>query len=84
MAIEREVDEAQSIQDASVKDKRKDNQSLSSCSRKKHKTSTLRGFQGQGRSYQGQGQVKATSQPGQRTCFYCHQPRYMRRDCLQR
>ena len=35
MAIEREVDDAQSIRDASVSDKRKENQSFSSNSRKK-------------------------------------------------
>ena len=35
MAIEREVDDTQSIRDASVSDKRKENQSFSSNSRKK-------------------------------------------------
>ena len=46
MAIEREVDDARSIQDASVKDKRKESQLSSSSSGKKHTTSTSQGFQG--------------------------------------
>ena len=40
MAIEREVDDAQSIRDASASDKRKESQLSSSSSRKKHRTST--------------------------------------------
>ena len=48
MAIEREVNEAKSIQDAGASDKRKENQSSSSISGKKQRTSTLRGFQRQG------------------------------------
>ena len=57
MAIEREVDDAQNIQDMGVvKDKRKESQPSSSSSRKKQKTSTPQGFQGQGCDYQGQGQ----------------------------
>ena len=40
MAIEREVDDAQSIRDAGVKDKRKESQPSSSSSRKKQRTST--------------------------------------------
>ena len=81
MAIEREVEEARSIRDADVKDKRKESQPCSSSSGKKKRTSTLQGFQGQGLGYQGQGQgqssqdgrhFRALSQPGQRTCFYCH------------
>ena len=55
MAIEREVDNARNIRDASVKDKRIKNQPSSFGSRKKQKTSTPQRFQGQGRSYQGQG-----------------------------
>ena len=45
MAIEREVEDARSIWDASASDKRKKNQSSSS-SRNKQRTSTPRGFQG--------------------------------------
>ena len=46
MAIEREVDDARSIQDAGVKDKRRESQPSSSSSGKKQRTSTLQGFQG--------------------------------------
>ena len=55
MAIEREVDDARSIRDAGVKDKRKESQLSSSSSGKKQRTSTPQGFQGQGRGHQGQG-----------------------------
>ena len=55
MAIEREVDDAWNIRDAGVvKDKRKESQPASSSLRKKQKTSTPQGFQGQGLGYQGQ------------------------------
>ena len=47
LAIEREVDDTQSIQDMGASAKRKENQSSSS-SRKKHKTFALHGSQGQG------------------------------------
>ena len=53
-AIEREIDDTQSIQAMGVSAKRKENQSSSS-SRKKQKTSASYGFQGWGRGYQGQG-----------------------------
>ena len=91
MAIEREVDDAQSIRDAAVKDKRKESQPSSSSSRKKQRTATPQGFQ-RGCDYQGQGQgqssqdgrhFRAPSQPGQRTCFYCYQLGHMKRDCPQ-
>ena len=52
MAIEREIDDARSIRDTGASDKRKEGQSSSS-SRKKHKASGSRGFQGQGHGYQG-------------------------------
>ena len=45
MAIEKEIDDAKSIRDASDSGKRKEDQPSSS-SRKKQKTSILRGFQG--------------------------------------
>ena len=44
MAIEREVDDARSIWDAGVKDKRKESQPSSSSSGKKQRTSALQGF----------------------------------------
>ena len=46
MAIEREVDDSKNIQEACVKDKKKESQPLSSSSRKKQRTSTPQGFQG--------------------------------------
>ena len=55
MVIKREVDNARSIRHASVKDKRMESQPSSSSSRKKQRTSTPQGFQGQDRDYQGQG-----------------------------
>ena len=53
MTIEREVDDARSIRDAGVKDKRKESQPSSSISGKKQRTFAPQGFQGQGRNYQG-------------------------------
>ena len=44
MTIEREVDDARNIQDAGVKDKRRESQPSSSSSRKKLRTSTPQGF----------------------------------------
>ena len=44
MAIEREVDNAQNIQDTSVKDKRRENQPSSSSLGKKQMSSTPQGF----------------------------------------
>ena len=44
----------------------------SSSSGKKPKASSSPGFQGQGRDHHGQGQVKASSQAGQTTCYFCH------------
>ena len=79
MAIERETDDARSIHDAGVSDKKRENQSSSS-SGKKQRTSASLGFQGQGRGYQSQGQVGASSQMGQMTCYHCYQPGHMRRD----
>ena len=73
MAIKREVDEARSIRDAGVKDKMRESQPSSFSSRKKQRTSTLQGFQGQGYGYQGQCQGQSSqggrdfrdpSQPG--------------------
>ena len=50
MAIWREIDDAQSIQDTGASDKRKEGQPSSS-SGKKLKASSSRGFQGQDRDY---------------------------------
>ena len=54
MAIEREIDDVRSIRDAGESEKKRENQS-SYNSKKKQRTSASRGFQGQGRRYQGQG-----------------------------
>ena len=51
MAIEREVDDARSIWDAGVKDKRNESQPSSSRLGKMQSTSTPQGFQGQGHDY---------------------------------
>ena len=51
MAIERKVDDAWNIWDAGVKDKRRESQPSFSSLRKKQRTSTLQGFQGQGHGY---------------------------------
>ena len=63
MAIEREIEDVQSIRDTVARDKRKEGQPSSS-SGKKHKTFIPRGFQGQGHGYPGQGRVGASSQTG--------------------
>ena len=60
MAIKREVDDAQRIWDVGASDKRKESQLSSSCSGKKQRTSTPRGFQGQGCNYQGQCQDRSS------------------------
>ena len=80
MAIERGIEDA-SIRDAGASGKRKEDQPSFSIG-KKPKTSIPREFQGRGRDYQSQGQTKASSQKGPMTCFHCHQPVHVRRDCL--
>ena len=60
MAIEKEVDDAQNIRDAGVKDKRNESQPSFPSLGKKQKTSTLQGFQGQGRGYQDQGHGRSS------------------------
>ena len=60
MVIEREIEDARSIQDAGTSGKRKGSQTSSNLG-KKSKAFSSRGFQGQGRGYQGQGQTRTPS-----------------------
>ena len=76
MTIEREIEDARSIQAAGTSEKREDQSSSSSG--KKQRTSAARVFQGQDRGHQSQCQTKASSQAGQVTCFHCQQPKHMR------
>ena len=69
MTIEREIEEARSIQDAGVNVKRRESQSSSS-SRKKPRDFSSRGFQSLG--YQSQGQARAPSQARQTICYFFH------------
>ena len=78
LIIEREVDDARSIRYAGASNKNRGSQASSSGSGKKQRISVPRGFQGRGRSQQGQGQVRVASQAGKMTCFHCHQPGHMR------
>ena len=80
MAIEREIEDVRSIWDVGTSGKRKESQTSSS-SGKKPKASSSRGFPGQGRGYQGQGNIRTPSQSERMTYFHCHQPRHVRRDC---
>ena len=80
LAIERERDDARSIRDTGAGDKRKEGQPSSSLG-KKQRTYVPRGFLGQGHDFQGQSQIRAPNQSGPMTCYHCHQPRHMRRDC---
>ena len=58
LTIEREIEDAWSIQDAGVSSKRKESQSSSS-SGKKQRASNSRGFQGRG--HPGQGRIRVSS-----------------------
>ena len=70
MAIERENDDARSIQDAGDSEKRKEGQ-LSSSLRKKQRNSIPRGCPVQGCGYQGKGQGRGVSQAGPTICYHC-------------
>ena len=79
LTIEREIEDALDIRAANTGGKRDDQSS--SNSRKRQKTSTSQGFQGQGQDYQDKGHDKAFGQAGQVICYFCRQPGHMRQDC---
>ena len=66
LTIEREIEDARSIREASFSSKRKDSQS-SSNSGKRQRASSSRGSQSRGHS--GQGQMRVASQAGQMVCY---------------
>ena len=70
LTIEREIEDARGIRDTSISGKRKGDQPSSSLG-KRQRTSVSR-------------EPQIQDQPGPMTCFYCHQPRHMKRDCPQR
>ena len=78
---EREIEDNRSTRDAGVSSKRKESRS-SSCSGKRQRASSSRGFQSRG--HPGQGQMRVSSQAGQMVCYHYQQPGHMRRDCPQR
>ena len=69
LIIEREIDDARSIQDAGVSDKKRGSQVSSSGLGKKQRTSVPRGSQGQDWPSQEGRHFWTPSQPGQRACF---------------
>ena len=75
LTIEREIEDAQSTQDAGVGSEREDQPSSSSG--KGQKTSASHEFQDQGQDW-------AVSQVGQVISYFCRLPGHVRRDCPQR
>ena len=75
LTIEREIEDVRSTRDVSVGSKGEDQPSSSLG--KGQKTSASHEFQDQGQDW-------ASSQPGQRICYFCRQPWHVRRDCPQR
>ena len=70
LTIEREMEDARGIRDASVGEKRKEDHPSPSLGKRQRNSVT--------RAPQVQGHLRPM------TCFYCHQPGAMRRDCPQR
>ena len=62
LTIEREIEDARSIQAAGTSEKRENQPS--SCLRKRQRTSIDRVFQGRGRGHKGQGQARTFSHTG--------------------
>ena len=83
VAIEREIDDARSIQDASASGKRKEDQPSSS-SGKRQRIYIPRVSQGQGRGYQDQGQTRTSSKSWKLICCFCHQAGHVWWDYPQR
>ena len=75
LTIEREIEDARSTRDAGVGSKMEDQPSSSSG--KRQKTSSSHEFQDQGQDW-------ASSQTGQRICYFCQQHGHVTRDCPQR
>ena len=73
--MEKEIEDARGIRAMNYGEEREDHPSSSS--RKRQKTSASHEFQDQG-------QDGAFSQARQTICYFCRQPRYVRRDCPQR
>ena len=75
LTIERKIEDARSTRDVSVGSKREDQPSSSLG--KRQKTSASHEFPDQGQDW-------ASSQPGQRICYFYRQPGHMRRVCPRR
>ena len=75
LTIEKVIEDERSTRDVGIGSKREDQPS--SGSGKRQKTSASHEFQDQGQDW-------ASSQPGQRICYFCRQPGHVRSDCPQR